>query len=110
MEFPGQGSDLSCSCDLSRSCGNARSLTHCASPGIEPVSQCSPDAADLTELQLELRSQSFYQVTKGMELPLLEIGKRGVGDRGKLKKSFFFFWLCLCHVEVPRPGTEPESQ
>ena len=38
MEFLGQGSNLSWSCDLYHSCGNARSLTHCAGPGIEPMS------------------------------------------------------------------------
>ena len=36
QEFLGQGSDLSRICNLSCSYGNARSLTHCASPGIEP--------------------------------------------------------------------------
>ena len=36
VEFPGQGSDPSHSCDLS--CGNTRSLTLCAWLGIEPVS------------------------------------------------------------------------
>lgn len=36
MELPRQGLDLSHSRDLSGSCGNARSLTHCAGPGIEP--------------------------------------------------------------------------
>ena len=35
MEFPGQGSDTSCSHDPSRSCSNAGSLTHCARLGIE---------------------------------------------------------------------------
>uniref|UniRef100_A0A4X1UG42 Metalloproteinase inhibitor 2 n=2 Tax=Sus scrofa TaxID=9823 RepID=A0A4X1UG42_PIG len=29
MEFPGQETDPSCSCNLSRSCGNARCSTHC---------------------------------------------------------------------------------
>ena len=33
MVFPGQGSDQSHSFDLSHSCGNARSPTHCASLG-----------------------------------------------------------------------------
>ena len=33
MEFPGQGSDLRCSCNLSRSCGITSSLTHSAGPG-----------------------------------------------------------------------------
>ena len=46
MEFLGQGSDLSCSCKLSRSCGNAGSLTDYVGLGIEPKSQCSQDAAD----------------------------------------------------------------
>ena len=46
FEFPGQGSDLSQSCDLSHSCGNTKSLTHCAGLGIKPVSRCSQDTAD----------------------------------------------------------------
>ena len=32
-EFPDQGSDPSCSCNLSRRCGNTRSFTHCACRG-----------------------------------------------------------------------------
>ena len=43
MEFLGQGSDLSCSCDLSCRCSNASSLTHYARLGIEPASQHSQD-------------------------------------------------------------------
>ena len=41
MEFPGQGSDPSHSHGLGHSCGNARSLTHCVGPGIEPAIQHS---------------------------------------------------------------------
>ena len=33
-KFPGQGLNPRCSCDLYRSCGNARSSTHCARPVI----------------------------------------------------------------------------
>ena len=33
-KVPGQGLNLSCSCDLCHSCGNARSLTNCISPGV----------------------------------------------------------------------------
>ena len=44
IKLPGQGSDLSQSHDLSHSCGNMGSLTHCARLGIEPASQCSQDA------------------------------------------------------------------
>ena len=32
-KFPGQGSNPRCSFDLSQSCGNAGSLTHCATAG-----------------------------------------------------------------------------
>ena len=46
MEFLGQGSDPSRSHDLSHSCGNAISLTHCARLGSKPASQCSQDSAD----------------------------------------------------------------
>ena len=36
--FPGQGSNPNCICDLHHSCGNAGPLTHCARLGIRPVS------------------------------------------------------------------------
>ena len=55
MEFPGQGSDLSCNCSPNHSCGNAGSPTCCASLGIEPVSQGSQDAADPVVPQWELQ-------------------------------------------------------
>ena len=48
VEFPGQGSDPRCSCDLCHSYGNAGSLTHSARSGIEPVSQCSGGTANPT--------------------------------------------------------------
>lgn len=34
------------SCDLSRNCSNAESLTHCARPAIQLTSQCSKDATN----------------------------------------------------------------
>ena len=37
-KFLGEGSNLSCICNLHHSCGNADSLIHCARPGIEPAS------------------------------------------------------------------------
>ena len=58
-EFLGQGSDPSCSCNLSHSCGNAGSLTHCARLEIEPVSQGSQDAVNPDGPQQELR-ESFH--------------------------------------------------
>ena len=39
LEFPSQGSDPSHSCHLCCSCGNARSLTHCAGLEMEPLFQ-----------------------------------------------------------------------
>ena len=46
MEFSGQGSDLSHSCDLHHSRSNAGCLTHCARPGTEPASQHSRDTTN----------------------------------------------------------------
>ena len=60
MEFPGQGSDLSHSCHLGCSCGNARFLIHCAGPGIKPVSQLSQGTADPTAPQHELPYLFIY--------------------------------------------------
>ena len=54
MELPGQGSDPSRSCDLSRSYSNMGFLTHCAGSRPEPVSQHSQDAADPIAPQREL--------------------------------------------------------
>ena len=51
MEFLGQELDLSHSHDLSCSCGNAGSLTHCAGPGIEPIRRqpfCTTTGTPLT--------------------------------------------------------------
>ena len=41
MEFLGQGSEPSCTCDLCCGC-NTGSLTHCAGPGIKPVPSWIP--------------------------------------------------------------------
>ena len=45
-ELLGQGLDLSHSCNLRRSFGNAGTLTHCVSLGMEPASQHFQDATD----------------------------------------------------------------
>ena len=42
MEFPGQGSDPSHNCNLSHSCSNAGSLTHCARLRIKPSTPTMP--------------------------------------------------------------------
>ena len=60
MEFLGQGSDPSHSCDLSRNCGNAGSLIYCAGSGIESTSQCSRNATNPLAPQGDLHSfQTF---------------------------------------------------
>ena len=54
MEFLGQGSDLSCSCS------DAGSLTHCARPGIQLISQQFQDTASPLAPQQELLSSVFF--------------------------------------------------
>ena len=61
MELPGQGSDLSHSLELSRSCSNARSSTHCARLGIKLESQHSQGAADPTAPQWELQKSFLFK-------------------------------------------------
>ena len=64
MEFLGQGSNLSHSCDLCCSCSNARSLTHCAGPGIKPASRRSGVPANPVVQQQELcKIGSWYLST-----------------------------------------------
>ena len=53
MEFLGQRSDVS------HSCSNARSLTHCAGPGIESATQCFRDTANPISPQQELQVTYF---------------------------------------------------
>ena len=65
MEFLGQGSDLSCSCDLHSSCNNAGSSTHCDGMGINPASQCCRDAADPIVSQQKLQNQRFLNKKYG---------------------------------------------
>jgi len=54
MEFPGQGSDPSHSCNLHHSCGNHGSLIHSAGPGIKSASQHSRENADPVAPQQEI--------------------------------------------------------
>ena len=60
IELPGQGSDLSCICNLHCSCGNTRSLTPCARPGIKSMSECCRDATYPVVLQRELPLHHFF--------------------------------------------------
>ena len=69
-EFPGQGSDLNPGCNLSHSCRNARSLTHCARPEanlhpsapkmlpIPPHHSRKPDSVVLSHLARVIRQGS----------------------------------------------------
>ena len=63
LEFPGQGSDPKHCPDLSHSWGNTGSLTHCAGPSIEPVSQCSQDANDPVAPLRELQCTSVFKAS-----------------------------------------------
>ena len=62
LELLGQGSNQSHSRELSHNCDNARSLTHCAGLGIEPISQCSQDVANPAAPQQDLQCICFYIV------------------------------------------------
>ena len=62
VEVLRQGSDLSHSCDLHSSCGNARSLTLCPGPRIEPESQGYRDTIDPIAPQQELL---FFYILHG---------------------------------------------
>ena len=85
MEFQGQGSDPSHSCDLSHSCSDARSLTHCAGPEIKLVSQCSQDTANPIVPQWELPLYLFkYDISPSETSKLQELKKNSKSfQRGK---------------------------
>lgn len=107
MELPGQGSDLSRSCDLSYSCGNAGSWTHCARPGVEHVSQHSQEAADSVAPQRELLyvSNFFSELHSAISSILIEnISTLIVLSNSippKLNSWFFIFKMrsipCFCY-------------
>ena len=64
FELLGQGSDPSCSQDLSYNHSNAGSLTHCARPGTEPVSQSSQHTTDPIAPQWDL-SETVLSEARG---------------------------------------------
>ena len=69
MKLRGQGSDPNHSFELSHSSGNARSLTHCAGPGVEPTSQCSQDLSILLHHSRSSRKIYFTIYTHYLLLP-----------------------------------------
>ena len=62
MDFLGPGLDPSSRCDLSHSCGNTGSLTHCASQGCNLCPRAPKEAADHIAPQWELLS--YLQMRK----------------------------------------------
>lgn len=68
MELWVQGSDPSYSRELSYSCSDAGSLTHCAGVGIEPTSQHPQDPANPVAPQWELLCFLKWQVLKGKDV------------------------------------------
>ena len=44
------------------------------------------------------------------ERPLFPQVSLSSGTRTDSSNFLFYFWLCLWHVKVPRPGIEPEPQ
>ena len=89
MEFMGQGSDPSHSHDLSHSCSNAGSLTHCGRPRIEPVTQHSQDSTDSIVPQEELLYIYLFILIFNFYV-------------------YFFVEPHLWHMEDTRPGVKLE--
>ena len=84
MEFPGRGSHRSC--DLCHTCGNAGSLTHCAGPGIEPMSA-----------QLQRHHWSGWATAGTPQWKFLKLNSFPQSQSGRIdswvQNSFFFFFF-----------------
>ena len=116
MEFPGQGSDPSHSCDLSCSCGNTRSLNHCAGLGIKPASQCFQDCLNPIAPQWELFFLFFGYSVQGLnvgsQFPGQGFNPACSSESTTRAPVFLFVCFCFCflgpnpqHVEVA--GQDP---
>ena len=74
MELLGQGLDLSHDCDLSCSCSNTGSLTHCVGLEIDPASQPSQGTTNLLVPQRELcHFPPFRNDISGAKLTTTEV-------------------------------------
>ena len=109
MEFSGQGSDPSLSCDLCCNCGNTGSLTHWVRPGVEPSSQCSGDQRSHCTTAILMTV-----IPTGMRYYLAVFW-------GFCLLVCLFLWLHLWHMEVSeargrmwelqlRPKPQPRQQ
>ena len=80
MEFPGQGSDASHSCDPCHSCSSAGYLTHWDGLGIGLASQHSRDAADpigpWRELQCALLTKALEHLMQRSRVGVSVPGSR----------------------------------
>ena len=122
MEFLGQGSDPSCSFDLSCYCicSNTGSLTHSTGLGIEPVSQHSQDAANPI-VPLFIKVQSIYDVPISIVhqinsniykykyspfyFPSWSIPKDLMCYViGLYFLSFLYIIVCICQPQTPSPS------
>ena len=116
MEFPGQGSDLSHSCDLLCSCGNAGSLTHCARLEIKPASHCATVGTPIQNIfnnrkcfknlqkqasqQLDLNKHYILKrkMRPGQIFPLasFKIYLKVLEFIGVFWGNIFFLFVCFC--------------
>ena len=90
MEFPGQESKPSCSCNLCHSCSNAGSLTHCARPGIDHTSQHSRNTADPAVPHSAGTPPNTYW------LDCFVLSQRSLSLYSFLTFIFFFLCFSLC--------------
>ena len=104
MEFPGQGSDPSHSCNLQQSFSSTRSLSHCVRLRIEPASQCCRDAPDLV---LAWKLQAKVLVLAPPCPPLLLLGSAPLPPTSLI---FFFFFLVFLGQHLPYGGSQARGR
>ena len=123
MEFPGQVSDLSCSCELRHSCSNAGSFDPPCWAGIKPASlvqqkccrfHCVTEETPYLTIFLKVLANAIsqekkIQISKEENFLFIEHMIKNFKMKESGWSSSFFFFILLFrphpwHTEVPWPG------
>ena len=121
-KFPGQGLNLSHSCDLHRSCGNAIHLIHCLGQGSNPC--CHRNARSFRHCATAgISFIVFFLIEVQLIYNVVLVSSVQQSDSYIYMytyifththiysfSDFFFFWLHLWHAEVLRPRIKPTLQ
>ena len=101
-KFLGQGSDPGCSCGLSHICGNTRSLTHCARPGIKPAPWCYRDTTILLHKSGNSRNPNFWVIMVKYLIPLeRQLSAWKAKDTVSSEMHYILRPNCLIHIFTP---------